>query len=98
MKTTIVVLTLFALVVAATVASAGGRGYSAYVQKAWRQQQAEQMKADQQFEKAFKDVAKGMPATAVPDLGTGWGTAAAAGSRTRGPSQVGGWWTTCPGY
>lgn len=96
MKTTIVILTLLTLVVAATVASAD-RGYSAYVQKAWRQQQAEQMKADQEFGKIFTDVAKSTPAAAVPDVGTGWGTAAAAGGGARGPSQVWGW-TTCPGY
>jgi len=96
MRTTIVILTLLTLIVAATVASAD-RGYNAYVQQAWRHQQAEQAKADQQFEKVFQDLAKSMPPTVAPDLGTGWGTAAAAGARTRGPSQVQGW-TPCPGY
>ena len=98
MKTTIVVLSLLALVVSATVASAAD-GYTAYVQQAYRQQQADQARAAQQFDKTFSDVEKSMPSVATSDFsgfGTGWGTAAAAGG-TRGPSQTRGW-TTCPGY
>jgi|GEM_PF-748495 len=81
MRTTIVILTLLTLVVAATVASAD-RGYTAYVQKVWRQQQAEQQKADQQFDSTFRDVAKSLSPAGMPDLGTGWGTAATGGGQT----------------
>lgn len=96
MRTTIVALALLTLVVAATVATAD-RGYSAYVQQAWREQQAQQMKADQASERIFAEAAKGMPAVSMPDLGTGRATGAAGGGKTRGASQMWGW-TTCPGY
>jgi hypothetical protein len=99
MKTTIVVLTLLTLVVASTVASADG-GYPAYVQQAYKQQQAAQMAAEQSSGRIFSDVEKNIPAVAMPDMtgyGAGWGTASAAGARIDAPSRVK-VYTTCPSY